>query len=57
MVKELNKELCGELLKVSERCFLSNEDLLSIIDELQYIARDNGYSDDMLCQISEILSQ
>lgn len=55
--KDINLEALSEVIKVASRKGLDKEDFASIIEELTYVARDNGYDDDMLCQISELLYQ
>lgn len=50
MPKEISKEDLSKLLNT-----LTPKLLIETTQELEYMARDNGYDDDMLCQINEIL--
>lgn len=53
--KDLTMDSLRGLLKTASENILSNADLMDIIRDLTYIAKDNGYDDSMLEEILDLL--
>jgi hypothetical protein len=56
-MKDLTRDSIADLLDVMKDRAIAQTEVMDILEQLTYIARDNGYDDDMLCQIIDLLEE